>query len=114
MAQRTSLLTDIHPGMEVYDRYHQKIGTVQYVRVLDDIIIDAHTMDDETFGAALAELSSTVYVPVDTRERLLQGGFAVLDAGPFRPRRYILPEQIRSVSLDQVVLNVTRDRLLLA
>jgi hypothetical protein len=112
MAQRTSYLIDIHPGMEVYDLEDNKIGTVKYVKFPEGYVIDVDSLGDDTLRHVVVALNSSPHIPVETRECLLQDGFVRLDTGLFRADRYIAPEQIRDVSGERVWLRVTRDELL--
>ena len=113
MAQRTSLLIYyIHHGMAVYDLKGNRVGTVKYVKLPAGDVIDAHAMNDAALNRVVEALNTTAHKPVDPREHLYPYGFARLDTGLLRADRYILPEQIRSVSADRIVLKVGRDDLL--
>lgn len=117
-----NVLRGIHEGMKVFDAKHNEIGRVDWVQFgnddpsteeaeastpggmerrndgLIDNIIDAFRVDD---------------LPGVVRERLLMQGFVRIDAaGLFAADRYILPEQIGSVSGDELMLTVEKDELM--
>ena len=117
-----NVLRRIHEGMKVFDAKHNEIGRVDWVQFgnddpstheaeastpggmerrndgLIDNIIDAFRVDD---------------LPEVVRERLLMQGFVRIDAaGLFAADRYILPEQIGSVSGDELMLTVEKDELM--
>ena len=61
----------------------------------------------------LAEAFAPDGMPEVLRERLLSEGYIRLDSnGLFAADRYILPEQIASVSGDELVLTVDKDELM--
>jgi len=114
-------LSRISEGMKVYDRLHHEIGKVERVRIGDD---DPATEEveaaspshlegrRETVLDSLAEVFAPDELPEEVRERLLQQGFVRIDsAGLFAADRYVMPDQIMSVSGDTVTLNVSKDEL---
>ncbi|WEX10560.1 hypothetical protein [Chelativorans sp. AA-79] len=118
----SSPLMDIREGMRVTDVSGKEIGTVEWVHFSDE---DPETPQAETVtpgtvdrtGKTLLEQFADVFridnVPEVLHERMMREGFVRLDAdGLFAADRYILPDQIRSVSGDGVVLNVARDELI--
>ena len=77
-------------------------GWHRYVRERDDTLIDN-----------IAEAFRVDELPEPIRKRLLHQGFVRLDAaGLFAADRYIMPEQIDSVSGEGLMLNVSRDELI--
>jgi hypothetical protein len=112
MAQRTSLLTDIRPGMDVYDLEGNKVGTVKYVKFPEGDIFDVYADDDTTMKDVVAGLNSAGNIPPEVRDRFLSEGFVKLNTGILRSGRYITADQIRSVSADRVTLRVLRDELM--
>lgn len=119
--QTGNILAQIHEGMKVYDRMENEIGTVDRVKMSDDNPateeVEAVTADEpvrrrDTFLGALADVFSPDELPDVVRERLLQQGFIRIDAtGLFAADRYVLPDQIMSVSGDGVTLKVSKDEL---
>src|SRR5690606_9379383 len=117
--QTGNILAQIHEGMKVYDRMENEIGTVDRVKMSDDNPateeVEAVTADEpvrrrDTFLGALADVFSPDELPDVVRERLLQQGFIRIDAtGLFAADRYVLPDQIMSVSGDGVTLKVSKD-----
>lgn len=115
-------LRNIEAGMKVFDSNHDEIGKVEFVQFGDD---DPETpelearglsnMDDgeNTLLDAIARAFTTDEIPEELRERLLHQGFVRIDSnGLFEADRYITPQQIASVSGDELMLNVTRDELI--
>jgi hypothetical protein len=93
-----NFLTLIHEGMQVFDRLHNQLGTVDRVRMTDD-------------PAAVPEADADV--PGDVRARLREEGFLHFEnRWVAAANRYIRPEQIMSVSGNAVVLTVSNDELM--
>lgn len=119
--QTSPSLRFVEKGMRVFDRERHEIGKVEWVQFGDD---DPETpeveasgpsarRDDDTLIDVIARAFSTDNVPEEIRERLVQQGFVRIDAdGLFAADRYVMPEQIDSVSGDGMMLNVTKDELL--
>ncbi|MBN9316689.1 MAG: hypothetical protein J0I99_13185 [Devosia sp.] len=120
--QTHSTLKSVEEGMKVFDRERHEIGKVEYVRFGDD---DPDTPEVEAFDLSetderndsllkdIAKAFASDDLPEELRERLLHQGYVRLDAdGLFAADRYIVPEQIESVSADGLMLNVTRDELI--
>ena len=115
-----SILTRITEGMDVLDRTGDKIGEVDAVYFGDE---DAATPQadvataseratrDDTIVDVVAEAFRTDELPQELRERLLVHGFVKVGTGMLRSDRYILPDQIASVTGEGVRLNVTLDEL---
>lgn len=117
----TNHLAQVHEGMRVFDRQHREIGKVDYVRLSDDdpttpeveAVVPARDNRRETILDTLADVFRPDNLPEEMRNRLLQQGFVRLDsAGLFEADRYITPDQIESVSGEEVVLTVNRDDLI--
>ena len=114
---------DIHEGMKVYDRTNAEIGTVEMVKFSDE---DPTTPEVETAGVnpieedrndnlveSIARVFRSDELPEELRERLLREGFVLIDAdGLFEADRYVLPDQIASVSGDRLVLKASKAELL--
>lgn len=119
--QTSPSLRFVEKGMRVFDRERHEIGKVEWVQFGDD---DPETpeveasgpsagRDDDTLIDVIARAFSTDNVPEEIRERLVQQGLVRIDAdGLFAADRYVMPEQIDSVSGDGMMLNVTKDELL--
>jgi hypothetical protein len=119
------LLTQIYEGMAVYDRTSHKIGTVECVyrgAVSEEASQrggEPATVSSPGRGEnSLIEDFAKATVPQDQlpetlRQRLLRQGFLRVDStGLFAADRYVMPDQIESVSGDGVMLHATRDELL--
>jgi hypothetical protein len=119
------LLTQIYEEMPVYDRTSHKSGTVECVS-LGAVSEEASRHGGgpatasspgrgkssliEDFAKAIAPQDQ---LPETLRERLLRQGFIRIDStGLFAADRYVMPDQIESVSGARVVLRATRDDLL--
>lgn len=119
--QTSASLRDVEQGMRVFDRERHEIGKVEWVQFGDD---DPETpeveasgpsdrRDDDTVLDVIAKAFRTDDLPEEVRARLLHQGFVRIDAdGLFAADRYVMPEQIDTVSGDGVMLNVTRDELM--
>ena len=117
-----NFLAQVHEGMKVYDRMHNEIGTVDYVKMSDDNPateeVEAATPGklrerDDSLIDNIAEAFSPDELPQEVRERLLQGGFIRIDsAGLFAADRYVAADQIMSVSGDELTLKVSKDELI--
>lgn len=115
-------LRDIHEGMRVFDSSHREIGRVDMVRFGDDdpstVQVEARTIQGSDDGRGntlldhIAEAFRVDELPEEIRKRLLMQGFVRIDAeGIFAADRYVLPEQIDSISGDELLLNVEKDDL---
>jgi hypothetical protein len=117
-----NFLARVHEGMKVFDRQHHEIGKVERVQMSDDnpatLEVEAATpgnlrQRDDSLIDNIADVFAPDQLPEDVRSRLLQQGFLRLDTkGIFAADRYILPDQIISVTGDEVMLNVSKDELL--
>lgn len=119
--QTSSSLRFVEQGMRVFDREHHEIGKVEWVQFGDDdpdtTEIEANGpsagRDDNTLVDVIAKAFTTDNVPEELRDRLVHQGFVRIDAnGLFAADRYVMPEQIDSVSGDEVTLNVTKQQLI--
>jgi hypothetical protein len=120
-----SILHTIQEGMDVMDDEGKVIGTVQQV-YLGEIeaqgiseVPPTHELkpdEDRTLTENLARVFTIDEsdMPQELRERLLHDGYVRMDGGLLHPNRYILPENIATVTPDEVVLNVERDTLIKA
>lgn len=117
-----NFLAQVHEGMKVYDRLNNEIGKVDRVQISDDNPATEEveaatpgTLHERDRGLIdnIAAVFSPDELPEEIRERLLQQGFVRIDsAGLFAADRYVLPDQILSVTDDAVTLNVSREELL--
>lgn len=119
--QTSSSLRFVEQGMRVFDREHHEIGKVEWVQFGDD---DPETLeveasgprrgrDDDTLFDVIAKAFTDDNVPAELRDRLVHQGFVRIDAdGLFQADRYVMPEQIDSISGDALMLNVTKDELI--
>ena len=114
------VLEHISEGMKVVDSRQKEIGTVEYVKLVDEdssgepVAAGLNELDEprHTLIDDIADAFGADDVPEAVRQRLLHDGFIRMDAeGIFAADRYVLPEQIESVTADRVVLNVSKDQL---
>ncbi len=119
--QTSASLRFVQQGMRVFDREHHEIGKVEWVQFGDDdpdtVEVEASgpsaARDDNPLVDVIAKAFTTDNVPEELRDRLVHQGFVRIDAnGLFAADRYVMPEQIDSVSGDGLMLNVTRDDLI--
>jgi hypothetical protein len=120
-----TILNQVHEGMQVFDSTGQELGSVRQV-FLGEV---SDTMENQGSGPAtvstpdtrdeslidnLAEaLSAEHPLPDEVRGRLLREGFIRIDTrGLFASDRFVLPDQIESVSADRVQLRLTKDELI--
>jgi hypothetical protein len=119
------LLTQVYEGMPVYDRTSHKIGTVEsvYLGAISEEASQhgggpATTSSPGRSESSLIEdfamaIAPQYQLPETLRERLLRQGFLRIDStGLFAADRYVMPDQIESVSGDGVMLHASRDELL--
>lgn len=119
-----NVMLQIHEGMTVYDRTGAAIGTVEFVRFGDEdpqqpgpeTITGSQV--DNTSGSWLVESVAAVFsdedLPDTLRDRLVRHGFVRVDAGLLASDRFVLPDQIATVSDDGVHLRVVDDELIKA
>jgi hypothetical protein len=121
-----ALLQRVHEGMEVYDLEDEKLGEVDQVYFGEvSTTADEFGMGSATEGSTytgttgdsllhdLAEVfDADEDLPETVRGRLLRQGFIRIEGGLFGSDRYIMPDQIASVSKDAVRLSVHRDNLI--
>jgi hypothetical protein len=117
-------LTRVYEGMTVHSRTGERIGTVEYVHLGEWAEADdygqeptARPVFDGYGGSFIEDFARTMIlterIPVMVRDRLLHHGFIkVNSAGLFAADRYVMPDQIASVSTDGVLLRVGRDELM--
>lgn len=118
-----NFLERVESGMRVYDRTGEEIGKVESVKFTDE---DPTTPDAETVQVSenerdhrdsiignIADVFRPDELPEALRNRLLREGFVRIDAdGLFAADRYVLPDQIQSVTHDGLRLNVSKDELI--
>ena len=108
--------------MKVFDRDRHHIGKVEYVKFGED---DPSTPEVESAQPVIDRRDDTLIdnladafapqdeIPEELRAKLLLRGFVRLDAdGLFASDRYIMPEQIETVTADGLTLNVSKKELL--
>jgi hypothetical protein len=120
MEDQMHVLEQISEGMKVIDSRNKEIGTVDYVKLVDEdetgepLAADVGEADKprHTILSDIAEAFRTDDVPEVIQQRLLHDGFVRMDAkGIGASDRYVLPDQISAVSGDKVMLNVSKDEL---
>lgn len=124
---QTTILSEIREGMTVYDKENHKVGSVETVYFGANA--DASTpaaadapatttprttpAAEESFIADLAKVFDPKdQIPDELASRLRHHGFIQIDGGWFGSDRYVMPEQINSVSDDNVYLNTKRETLI--
>lgn len=117
-----NVLRSVHEGMKVFDASHKEIGRVDWVQFGNDnpSTEDAEARATEGMEKREDSLIDNVVdafrvddLPEPVRQRLLMQGFIRIDAaGLFAADRYVLPEQIGSVSGDELMLTVDKDALM--
>lgn len=117
-----NVLRSVHEGMKVFDASHKEIGRVDWVQFGNDnpSTEDAEARTTEGMEKREDSLIDNVVdafrvddLPEPVRQRLLMQGFIRIDAaGLFAADRYVLPEQIGSVSGDELMLTVDKDALM--
>ena len=85
-------LQQVRPGMGVYDRHHERVGTVTAV-------------------ARSGDATAAARVPAAARRGLVARGFVEIEAGPWAGRCYATAGQLAAVEGERVLLNVGRDYL---
>lgn len=121
---RHTIFDQIHNGMDVFDQNGDRLGHIAHVF----FGADADTPQAHSAGAASApnpSIWSSILdhvvdaifgnddLPETLRNRLINDGFIQIEGDDlFAEDRYLLREQIASVSGDEVHLNVTRDELI--
>ncbi len=118
-----TLPENIQVGMHVLDNTGADIGTVRDFRFSENedepdvepagLDADDTREDNSLIGAIGRAIAPGDDLPQALRDRLLLDGYIRLDSkGLFATDRFILAEQIESVSGEEVVLNVGKDELL--
>lgn len=118
-----NILQEIREGMSVRDPSGAEIGSVEFVHFSDEdpstpgpesVTVSPALHDQRTSWVDfIADAFRNDDLPESLRDRLLRRGFIRVDAdGLFAADRYVMPDQIASVSGDQVVLKVGKDELL--
>lgn len=121
-AEADNALTYVREGMDVYDINHEKIGTVNHVRMGDE---NPNTPGTETATASSAPLQNESLVaevadalfdtddfPQVLRSRMVRYGYLRIDTGLLRSDCYATADQVLSVTDGRVDLNITADEVL--
>lgn len=119
------VLSQVREGMTVYDSDRNNIGSVDAVffGAESDQELAAGTApatatthrdpSDNAFVESLAEVfDPRDQVPDELAERLHYSGYIRIDGGWFGSDRYIMPDQISSVSDESVYLRTKSDHLI--
>ena len=118
-----TVLDHIHEGMSVYDVNEDKIGTVAYVRLTDEKPgttgpeTTTVSKTDDPYDNTLVRNIAEAFVgdddlPQEVRRKLLREGYVRVDTGLLRADRYVTPDQISSVSDENVYLSVASDDMI--
>ena len=125
VGEANRLLTQVYEGTTVYSRTGGKIGTVEYV-YLGELAEASDGHDQELaspsalrggesslIGEFARDVVLTEQISDVLRDRLLRHGLLRINStGLFAADRYVMPDQISSVSADRVTLRVSRNELL--
>jgi hypothetical protein len=123
--QGSQTLKYVREGMDVFDSNKKRVGTIE------DLYLGASSEKENAQGTGAATTPKRqwwddslvddivqAFAPEDEmpevlRDRLLQHGYIRVNGpGLFAGDRYILPEQIASITEDHVYLNVVREDLI--
>jgi hypothetical protein len=117
-----NLLSQVREDMQVYDSTGKEIGTVELVylggasnEAIEQggqaaVSPDINLSGDRSLVDHIADVFAPDEMPHELAERLLRDGYIRLDAdGLLSADRYIMPEQISSVSDNSVRLRVSFD-----
>jgi hypothetical protein len=119
-----NVLTRIREDMEVYGANGDHIGEVEFVYMGASSPVAnemgtgaATTANTELRSESILDVVANAFrddnIPEVLRTRLEHDGFIRVEAdGLFTSDRYVLPEQIASVSNDRVILTVNKDDLI--
>ena len=120
----SNVLNQIREGMDVYDIDRNRIGSVDAVffgAAGDEEVAEgtapatAPPPRDAADGGILEPFAEALdprdEVPEEVAERLRYHGYIRIDRGWFGADRYVMPEQIESVSDEGVFLGVHKDNL---
>lgn len=120
-----NLQSRIEEGMRVYDSRGEEIGSVELVYLGDAsneaieqrgqaaVSPDINLGGDRSIVDNIAGVFAPDELPLELAERLLRDGYVRLDSeGLLAADRYIMPDQISSVSDNSVRLRVSFDELI--
>ena len=113
MDNENEVLGKIHDGMQVFDQDGKKIGKVEFVQLSSGDVAGRGAATPSTMDrdSSILDDFARVFASSDNltdevKSRLMFTGFVRLDSEAlFKSERYILPDQIASVSGDEVHLN---------
>ena len=116
--KKEKILDHVQEGMTVYDSHRKDIGSVETIyfgavgeeEVTDETVPATATGPQDTRRESFVDLIAEAFdprdrVPEELAERLRYKGYIKIDGGWFGADRYIMPEQIASVSDEGVYLN---------
>jgi hypothetical protein len=124
--RNNEMLMQIHTGMKVYDRNEHEIGTIEYVQFTDEDsdspgpetateTADKTSPDRNGFMETIARaIDGGDDLPEELRQKLLREGYIKIDTGILKSDVFALPNQVSSVSDENVYLEATRDELISA
>jgi hypothetical protein len=118
-----SILTQIDEGMTVFDYHGESIGKVKQVQMTDEL---QRQPGPETAGTTASKpdreniflddiakvFAGDLELPEEVYRKLLHDGFIRIDTGMFHADRFATPDQIDSVSAEDVYLKVAADELI--
>ena len=118
------VLQSVKIGMEVYDSQEHRLGKVEDMyagassptanaRGTGAATAPAQDTGNDKLFDQIAQAFASDNLPEELRQRLLHDGYLRIGGdGLFGRARYVLPDQVSSVSGDRVVLRVNRDELI--
>jgi hypothetical protein len=124
MREHRAMLNMIKGGMTVIDAAGDEIGVVEnvYLGTRNDEAIEAGNAmatspavdlsDSDTFVEHMAKALIPMEIPEELAKRLLRSGYVRVNvSGLFAGDRFVMPDQIASVTDGRVRLNTPLDRL---
>jgi hypothetical protein len=124
-SQENTIIRRIREGMKVYDNQKERIGKVDELHfgaasptqsaqgTGPATTTPADSPGENSFARMIADVFNPGEIPDVLAEKLLRTGYIRIDsAGLFAADRYIMPNQIASVSDEGVYLKVARDELI--
>lgn len=114
------LLAAVDEGMTVYDNEGDKLGSVKFVYLGEELeteatVAAAPLQDNPSYGELLSGIiAGTQDVPEEVAQRLMQRGFVKIGGGILSKTRYAFPDQISAVSAaeEEIHLRVGKDKLI--
>ena len=113
-------MTQVRPGMRVFDRNGEAVGSVDLVRMGDPQAVTTEGQVGPGGDSVIDVLARGLdgggtQVPRQLAQQMLRSGYVKIDgAGLFTKDLYATPDDIAAVVGEDVQLSVTTDRLVTA